>query len=360
MEQLTVLYLCPLGQQHQQWRLAAAPPELNVIMRRNPSRHELIALMPQADVLITERTSPRTGMIDREIIDAGAETRLKLIQRVGSLCYDIDLAAARERGVPVALRPIRGVVAVAEHVMMQMLALLRQAMPLQQVVRTPPESFSFRPPGTSAQHDVPFTPRRTNEDVFAFNWSGQKQVGLLYHKTVGILGFGEIGAELARRLVMWECRVLYSKRSRLPAETEQELNIEYREQEALLLESDIVVCLLPYFPETDLWLNVQRIAMMKRGALLCHAGSGSVIDEQAVTDAVHGGHLAGAAFDTFEWEPIKQDNPLLRLADNDPHANIFLTPHIGACNDIPASEFPEFYANALRVLRGEPVEGRVA
>jgi phosphoglycerate dehydrogenase-like enzyme len=356
MKPYSVLYLCPLGQQHQQWRLDAAPAELSVTMRRHPTRDEIISLIPQADVLISERS----GHIDRGMIEAG--TNLKLIQRIGSLYYDIDLSAARERGIPVATRPIRSVIAVAEQMMLQMLAVLRRAMPLQQVVRTPPEAFTFRVPlkPGDAPSDVPFTPRRTNEDVFAFNWSHQTRVGLLYGKTVGILGFGEIGAELARRLATWECRILYSKRARLPAETERDLHIDYREQEALLRESDIVVCLLPYFRETDLWLNAERIAMMKRGAYLCEAGSGSVVDEQAVADAIHSGHLAGATFDTYEWEPIRQDNPLLLLADNDPTSNVFLTPHIGSCNDIPHSEFPEFYANALRMLHNEPLAGRVA
>src|SRR5450759_3283754 len=101
MSQITALYLCPLGQQHQEWRLAAAPAGLHVTMRRFPTRDEILSLIPQADALITERA----GAIDREIISAGAN--LKLIQRIGSLYYDIDLAAARERGIPVAVRPIR-------------------------------------------------------------------------------------------------------------------------------------------------------------------------------------------------------------------------------------------------------------
>ena len=109
--------------------------------------------------------------------------------------------------------------------------------------------------------EVPFTPRRTSEDVFAFNWSRQTKVALLMNKTVGILGFGEIGAELARRLQNWNCRVLYAKRNALPKFIEDDLRIEHREQEQLLRESDIVVCLLPYFKETDQWLNAGRIAM---------------------------------------------------------------------------------------------------
>ncbi len=325
-------------------------------MRRFPTRDEIIGLIADDDALITERN----GAIDGDIIAAGKN--LKLIQRIGSLYYDIDLAAARQRQIAVAVRPIRSVIAVAEQMMMEMLDVLRRVMPLQQVVRMPPETFKLSAPlkPGDAPTEQPFTPRRTNEDVFAFNWSRQTKVGLLYRKTVGILGFGEIGAELSRRLANWECRIVYSKRARLPPETEQQLGISYRGQEDLLRESDIVVCLLPYFPETDQWLNAARIGMMKRGAILCEAGSGSVVDESAVADAIRSGHLAGAAFDTYEWEPLKQDNPLLALANSDPTANIVLTPHIGSCNDIPRSEFPEFYTNAVHAMNGEPLERRVA
>lgn len=341
MSNLDVLYLCPLGRQHQQWRLDAAPAGLNVVMRRKPSKAELLERVPQADVLISERS----GMIDREIIAAGA--RLRLIQRIGSLVHDIDTQAARERGVPVAAQPIVGTIAVAEHVMTQMLAVLRRIMPEQLILRQPPEQFIGGPA------------RRTTEDVFFFNWSRQTQVGLLYGKTIGILGFGEIGAELARRLAGWQCRVVYNKRAQLPPHIEQSFHIAYRDAEALLRESDIVVCLLPYFPETDQWLNAGRIAMMKRGAILVEAGSGSVVDEQAVVAALEAGHLSGAAFDTYEWEPIRPDNPLLQLIERNPGANVLLTPHIGSCNDVSAGEFARFYDNALRVLRGEPLQGLV-
>lgn len=325
-------------------------------MRRFPSRDEIIGLIAHADVLISERT----GVIDRGIIEAGA--RLKLIQRIGSLYYDIDIAAARERGIAVATFPIYGAIAVAEQMIMQMMAVLRRVFPLQPVVRTPPESFTVSAPlrPGDVPTEIPFTPRRTNEDVFAFNWSRQSRVGLLYGKTVGILGFGEIGAELSRRLANWNCRILYSKRARLPAETAQQLGVEYRAQEDLLRESDIVICLLPYFPETDQWLNASRIAMMKPGAILCEAGSGSVVDEQAAANALRSGHLGGAAFDTYEWEPIKQDNPLLTLGNSDPQANIVLTPHIGSCNDRADSGLGEFYNNASNLLHGRPLLGRVA
>ena len=325
-------------------------------MRRFPARAEIISLMPDIDVIITERA----GVIDRGIIEAGS--RLKLIERIGSLYYDIDIAAARERGVAVTTLPIYGVIAVAEQMMMEIMALLRRVFPLQQTVRRDPESFTISAPlkAGDVPTEIPFKSRRTTEDIFAFNWSRESRVKSLYGKTVGILGFGEIGAELARRLANWNCRIVYSKRARLPVETEQQLGITHIGQEELLRESDIVVCLLPYFAETDQWLNAARINMMKPGAILCEAGSGSVVDEQAVVDALRSGRLSGAAFDTYEWEPIKQDNPLLVYANTDPTANIVLTPHIGSCGDVSGAGFPDFFVNASNLQHGRPLNKRVA
>ncbi len=339
-----MLYLCPLGKQHQAWRLAAAPPELNVIMRRSTEtpQAEIRALLRQAEALISERA----GVIDRAMLEAGRQ--LRLIQRIGSLYHDIDLDAARALRVPVCVRPILGAIAAAEHVMLQILAILRRAMPLQPVLRMPPERFS------------PAGPRRTDEDTFAFNWSGERRIGLIYGKTIGILGFGEIGAELARRLRSWGCRVLYNKRHPLPPQAEAALGLAYCEAEHLLRESDIVVCLLPYTRETDRWLDARRIALMKPGAWLVHAGSGSAVDERAVADAIRSGHLAGAAFDTYEWEPIRPDNPLLMLAQDHPDCNLFLMPHVGSCHDGATNELAAFYENVCRALRGEPLAGRVA
>ena len=341
-----VLYLCPLGAQQRAWRLAAAPPDLTVDMRRTNelTQDALYEAASRADALISERA----GLIDDALL--AAAPRLRLIMRYGSLTHDIDLAAAAARGVAVHARPIRGTIAVAENVMLQMLALLRRAQPLQHVMRTPPETFQIGEP--------PHAPRRTSEDVFAFNWSGQTRVALLQNKTVGVLGFGEIGAELARRLTGWGCTLLYSKRQRLPESAERALGVTFRGADAIVRESDVLVSLLPYFQETDLWLNAARIATMKAGAYLVHAGSGSVIDEAAVARALGSGALGGASFDTFEYEPLPQNSPLLTLADTG--ANILLLPHIGSCNDGAGNEMQTIFADVRDGLRGAPLPGRLA
>lgn len=334
------LFITERGLFHQQRALSAAPPELTVTMLRHPSADELLPHLPDVDYLISERT----GVVDAQLIQAAP--RLRLILRLGSLTHDIDIEAARAAGVVVCTWPDPGVIAVAEHVMLQLLAVSKKLNEVQGVARA--ASADWR------------ESKRTDEDTFAYNWSGRTGIYNLYQATVGILGFGEIGAEVARRLRGWGCTVLYNKRTRLPERIEQELGMQYATVETLQQQSDYVVNMLPYFAETDLLLNAAWLNQLKPGASLVSCGSGSVIDEAALAQAVLSGNLRGAALDTFEWEPIRVDNPLVAAAAAG--ANIVLTPHTAA-GGVAASATDNSrardYAPILRHLRGEPVPNRM-
>jgi phosphoglycerate dehydrogenase-like enzyme len=196
--------------------------------------------------------------------------------------------------------------------------------------------------------------RRTDENTFSYNWSGRKHIKMLYEQTVGILGFGEIGSELVHRLRGWGCTLLYNKRSPLPEAVETELSITYVDANALRAQSDIVVNLLPYSPETVTMIDAAWLASMKPDAILVSCGSGGTIDEQALADAVRSGHIAGAAMDSYAYEPLKADNPLVHLAREG--ANILLTPHTAAAKRHPRTAE---YTNILRHLHGEPILNRV-
>jgi phosphoglycerate dehydrogenase-like enzyme len=335
------LFLTERGLRHQQDALNGAPPELDVTILRQPDLETLRPLLAEAIFLISERA----GVIDRALIAAAPQ--LKLILRLGSLAYDIDLDAARTAGIVVATWPQRGVIMVAEHLMLQMLALVKRLRETEAI--------------TVAAGDWGAS-RRTDEDTFAYNWSGRQGIGGLWRQTVGIVGFGEIGAELARRLAGWECRVLYNRRRRLPEWQEQKLGIEYAAQDELFAQSDFLVNLLPYFPQTNLSLGAAQFATMRPGAFLVSCGSGSVLDEAALAQAIRSGQLGGVALDTFEWEPVKPDNPLRRLAAEDPRWNVLLTPHTAAGAGIPGvtATRADDYTSLLRFLRGEPVAYRLA
>jgi phosphoglycerate dehydrogenase-like enzyme len=338
MDKHKVVFTTERGQRHQQAVLAAAPPSLDITMLRQPSRDELLPHLTEAEYFVSERT----GLIDADIIKAAPH--LKLILRLGSLTHDIDLEAARSAGIVVCYWPVGSVIRVAEHMIMQMLALgkkLREA-----------ENIALAAGSEWGQS------KRTNEDTFAYNWSQRNNVEGLWRKTIGIMGFGEIGAELVRRLSGWDVRLLYNKRRRLPEQVEQALGLTYVDVDTLLQHSDYLNNLLPYFPSTDMLLNATCFEKMKDGAFLVSCGSGSVIDEAALAKAVTSGKLGGAALDTFEWEPVKADNPLI-VAAKAGH-NILLTPHIAAgASAAAARERTGDYTNILNHLQGNPIQNQV-
>lgn len=332
-----VLFLTERSEHHQQAVLAAAPPVLTVTIMRTPARDAVLALLPAFDFLISERA----GVIDREMM--AAATKLQLIQRLGSLTYDIDVAAAQQRGIPVCAWPIEGCILVAEHMVMQMLALAKRL----------PEVKAI----AEAAADWGRPPRRTDENTFAYNWSQRTDIGGIYRQTVGILGFGEIGAELARCLR--GCRpqqVLYYKRRRLPAVVEAELGITYSSEETIISHSDFLCNLLPFSPATELRLNLALFKRMKQGAFLVSCGSGGTIQEADLATVLQAGHLGGAALDTYEWEPVPATNPLVQLA-RDPAINLLLTPHTaaGARRKGHRGGRADDYSNILRLLAQEPL-----
>ncbi len=271
-----------------------------------------------------------------------AAPKLRLIQRLGSLYHDIDLGAAQHAGVMVCIWPDLGCVMVAEHMLMQMLALTKR---LSEVGAVTLDAGDWGPA------------RRTDENVFAYNWSQRTNIGGIYGLTIGILGFGEIGAELARRLQGFAPQgVLYHKRRPLPGHVEAELGITYATRQEIIAASDVLCVLLPYTPQTDYLLSGATFAAMKPGALVVHGGSGSVIDEAELAAAIRAGQIGGAALDTFEWEPLRRDNPLLDLA-RDPKANVLLTPHIAA-STLPGGRLGD-WANVRHVLAGEEPRYRI-
>jgi phosphoglycerate dehydrogenase-like enzyme len=338
------LWITHRGERHQQAALNSAPPEVSVTMRRSPSKEEILELLPGMEFLVSERT----GVIDADMIRAGKN--LRLIQRLGSQTYDMDLKAAKEAGIPVCTAPVRGCINVAEHMLMQILTLAKRAR----------ESMVIVEEG----NDFGYPPRRCDEDYFAYNWSGYKGVTGLWGATVGILGMGEIGAELARLLRPFRGAVLYNKRNRLPEDAEAELNAQFASVDEMLARSDVVCMLMPFFPETEQSLSREFFGAMKPGSLFVSCGGSGVVDEVALAESIRSGHLGGAALDTYTFEPVAADDPMRALALADPRANVVLTPHTAAGTGPihatqPINEREEDYANILRVLRGEPLVGRV-
>jgi lactate dehydrogenase-like 2-hydroxyacid dehydrogenase len=340
MSKHATVFITHRGLFHQQAALDAAPPDLDITMLRTPTKEEILGLLPGTEFLISERS----GIIDEEIIRAGKN--LRLIQRLGSQTHDIDMDAAKSAGVPVCYLPIRSCIMVAEHMMMQILGLSKRVNEMMEVVRSA-ETFGKEP-------------TRCSEDIFAYNWSEREDIHGLWESTVGILGMGEIGFELARRLRNFGCKVLYNKRNPLPSFTERDLNIQYAKLDDLVSSSDYVCILLPFLPETEQSLNSEFFSKMKPGSCFISSGGSGVIDEKSLADAISSGRLYGAAVDNFTWEPIREDCPLLEPARK-PGANVILTPHTaaGTVPQVNKDLRINDYQNLVRIINGEELVFRL-
>lgn len=338
MNKPKVLYVTSRPSRHQDIALQAAPSELDVIMCTTTDRRQIIRQVEGVDFLISERALD----IDDEILAAAKS--LRLIQRIGRLVHDIDVEGANRRDICVCYLPVQRCAKVAEHAMMQMLMLQRNYRLLESSLR----SFSGR------------DAVKCDANTFAYNWTRTESVRPLVGACVGIVGFGEIGAELALRLQPFGSRVLYHKRNRLPPSVERVLGVQHGDLAEVLQQSDVVVILLPHSDQTAGVVNRQFLEQMKPGSMLVATGASTALNEQDVAAAYLSGAIAGVATDGWNYEPVEQGNPLLALAA-DPCANVAFTPHVAAgSGTIDWTERRAEYANILRKMRGEDLLNEVA
>ena len=169
---------------------------------------------------------------------------------------------------------------------------------------------------------------------------------MLRGATVGLWGYGPIGARVARRLTGWDVRIVASTRSRPPGVTED--GVSFVDRATLLAESDILSLHLREVPETRGVLDRDGLAAMKPGACLVNTARGGLVDEAALVDALATGHLAGAALDCFEVEPLPPESPLRRLP------NVILTPHnVGHTRELFGSMGRALVENLQLLAAGE-------
>jgi len=227
--------------------------------------------------------------VTAELLEAAPQ--LKVIGRAGIGVDNIDLEAATRRGVLVMNTPGGNAVSVAEHTFALLLALAR---------RVPAADQSTR----------------------AGEWRKSEFAGFeLKGKTLGLVGLGRIGQEVARRALAFEMQVL-AHDPFVAAALGRDLGVELVALEELLGRADFVSLHVTLTPETQHLLNRERLAQCKRGVRILNTARGELIDEAALADALQSGQAAGAALDVFAGEPPR-DSPLLRLP------NVIATPHIG-------------------------------
>ena len=213
--------------------------------------------------------------------------RLKLISRRGIGYDSVDVAACRQRGIAVVRTVGQVEGAVAEHLMALLLHFARSI-------------------------------ERENREMHQGIWNRRMSLGAK-NRTLGLVGFGGIGKELARRARAFDMRVLYTCRHPQAAWA-AEYGVRYVPLEELLRESDFVSVCVPLTPETEGMFDRASFERMKPGSIFLNAARSPIMDVSALKEAVESGHLAGAAVDVFPHEPCT-DSPLIGVE------NIVLTPH---------------------------------
>ncbi len=154
----------------------------------------------------------------------------------------------------------------------------------------------------------------------AFDYVGVDLQG----KTVGILGLGRIGSTLAKRANAFDMNIIYHSRKRVAKSKEQSLNAKYVTFEKLITESDFLSIHVPHTKETDKLFNMEIFKKMKKSSFLINTSRGKVVNEKDLAIALRKKIISGAGLDVFDREPIKKNNPLVKLP------NIVLVPHIGS------------------------------
>jgi phosphoglycerate dehydrogenase-like enzyme len=258
---------------------------------------------------------------DRTLLDA---ERLKLVQLMSVGYDDFNLAGARRARIPVAHNGGANAIAVAEHAIMLMLSTLRHLTELDDRVR-------------------------------AGAWRGGAMGALrldeIWSSTVGMVGMGRIGGEVARRLRNWEARLVYFDPHRLAPERERELGVTFLPFDELLRTADVVTLHVPLAEETRHLIDARSLGLMKETAVLVNTSRGGLVDEDALVEALTSGRIRGAGLDVFDREPPPRDHPLFRIP------NTVLTPHLaGPTWQSWPRRFENCFANIARVERGEKPE----
>ena len=296
-------------------------PEAQIEIRLGLSSEQLLALIGSYTVLILRS---QTRVIDELLAKA---THLQVIGRAGSGLDNIDLDAAIRHGVLVVHAPRGNAIAVAEHTMALLLALVQYI----------PEASS---------------------SIKAGRWDKSRLLGVELHKKVlGILGLGRIGKEVARRAQAFGMRVITSDPF-VSATQEQQVGVTLHNKEEVLQRADFVTLHATLSQGTGgarRLLGARELSLLKPGVYLVNCARGSLIDEQALLDALSEGCLAGVALDVFSQEPIG-DAAVLRqfLA----HERVLATPHLGASTvEAQLRVATEVARNIIAALRGDTLYG---
>jgi len=271
---------------------------------------QLKAIIGDYDALVV-RSQTRVGA---EVIESGK--KLKVIGRAGVGIDNIDVEAATRNGIVVVNAPTGNIIAAAEHTIALMLALAR---------------------------NVP----QANSHLKSGQWRRDQFVGTeIRNKTLGIIGLGNVGSEVAKRVQAFEMRVI-GHDPFVSEDYAHNLKVDLVSMDQLLKESDFITLHVPLTATTNKLIGGTELAQLKPTARIINCARGGVIDEEALLTAIKAGKVAGAAFDVFDHEPLT-DSPLFR------EDKIIVTPHLGASTvEAQTSVARDVATEVMAVLHGQ-------
>src|SRR6266516_1491641 len=261
---------------------------LDVTIKPGLSASQLLEIIPEFSALVVRSQTKVTA----NVLKAGA--RLRVVGRAGVGVDNVDVETATRRGVVVLNAPGGNTVSTAEHAFSLLLAVARK---------------------------IP----QADANVRSKNWDKKNFEGVeLYNKTLGVIGMGRIGSELSRRAIAFGMRVV-AYDPYLSVTRARSLQVELVDElDDLLTSADFISLHTPLTAETRHIVDAVRLQKTKRGVRIINCARGGLIDEAALVQALQAGHVAGAALDVFEIEPLPADSPLRGAP------NLVLTPHLGA------------------------------
>ncbi|MDP2912493.1 MAG: phosphoglycerate dehydrogenase, partial [Candidatus Omnitrophota bacterium] len=278
--------------------------EFSVDVNTKLTPEELEKIIKDYDALLVRSATKVT----EDVI--GAASKLKIIGRAGVGLDNVDVDAASKKGIIVVNTPGGNTISTAEHTFSMMLALSRNI---------PQADLSMK----------------------RGEWERKKFMGSeLYGKVLGIFGLGRIGAEVAKRALSFEMKVI-AYDPYLSADKAKVLGIELADMKTILKESDYITVHTPLTDETKHMIADKEFALMKKGVKVINCARGGIIDEDALAKAIESGKVAGAAFDVYEEEPPKGSR-LLKLE------KVVLTPHLGASTEEAQANVAVDVANTVR------------
>jgi len=281
---------------------------LEVVVRTGLSEEEILSIIGKFEAVVVRSQTKITA----RVLEAGG--RLKVVGRAGVGVDNVDVDAATRRGVIVMNTPGGNTISTAEH------------------------TFSLL---VSTARNIP----QAHATVKAGEWNRKKFEGVeLCNKTLGILGMGRIGSEIARRAIAFGMRVLAYDPYLSPSKA-RTLQVELIEDiEELLPRADFLTLHMPLTQETRHMLDARRLALCKKGVRVINCARGGLVDEAALAEAIQSGHVAGAALDVYEIEPPPADFPLRDLE------SVVFTPHLGASTAEAQENVGIEIAAAIRAL----------